>query len=251
MKDAKTLAYINLYAILGTIPLLCEYDEKAKELASVKKTVLSFNIKGGPSASLRFENGKCEFYEGCDGCDIKLGFSSPEKFNGMIDGTVTPIPSKGLLKVKFLLKNFIGITDILTKYLRASEEDLENAEFFEKSTRLMFSVIVNAVAQIGNNDSVGRASASYITDGVIRFAMGEDDYAYIEASSHFLRAHMGNPEKYTAYMSFDSISLARKLFDGKVNAVSCVGLGDVRIGGMVSQVDNVNRILDRVELYLA
>ena len=41
------------------------------------------------------------------------------------------------------------------------------------------------------------------------------------------------------------------LFDGKVNAVVCVGEGKVRIGGMVSQVDNVNRILDRVALYLA
>ena len=38
---------------------------------------------------------------------------------------------------------------------------------------------------------------------------------------------------------------------GKVNAVACVGEGKIRIGGMISQVDNVNRILDRVALYLA
>ena len=251
MKDAKTLAYINLYAILGTVPMLCRLDGKARELASVKRIALGFNIKGGPSATLCFENGNCEFYEGCDGCDIKLSFGSPERFNGMIDGTVTPIPSKGLLKVKFLLKNFIGITDILTKYLRASDADLKDSDFFEKSTRLMFSVIVNAVAQIGNHDKVGKASASYITDGTIRFAMGDSDYAYIDASSHFLKAHMGKPQKFTAYMSFDSLLLARKLFDGDVNAVACIGTGDVRIGGMVSQVDNVNRILDRVALYLA
>lgn len=37
--------------------------------------------------------------EGVDRCDIKLAFSAPEKFNGMIDGTVTPIPRKGFTRI--------------------------------------------------------------------------------------------------------------------------------------------------------
>ena len=52
-------------------------------------------------------------------------------------------------------------------------------------------------------------------------------------------------------MSFADINVARDLFDGKINAVAAIGTGDVRVGGMVSQMDNVNRILDRVALYLA
>ena len=32
MKDAKTLAYINLFAILGAIPYLCELDPKSAAL---------------------------------------------------------------------------------------------------------------------------------------------------------------------------------------------------------------------------
>jgi hypothetical protein len=47
------------------------------------------------------------------------------------------------------------------------------------------------------------------------------------------------------------MKLARQLFDGKVNAVACVGTGLLRIGGLVPQVDNISRILDRVALYLA
>ena len=58
------------------------------------------------------------------------------------------------------------------------------------------------------------------------------------------------PEKCTSYMRFSDLRLARKLFDGEVNAVACVGEGKIRIGGIISQVDNVNRILDRVALYL-
>ena len=45
--------------------------------------------------------------------------------------------------------------------------------------------------------------------------------------------------------------VARALFDGNLNAIAAVGLGQVRIGGMISQIDNINRILDRVSVYLA
>ena len=40
MTDTKTLAYINMYAVLGTLENLCELDDKAKEILSgLKKPV--------------------------------------------------------------------------------------------------------------------------------------------------------------------------------------------------------------------
>ena len=52
-------------------------------------------------------------------------------------------------------------------------------------------------------------------------------------------------------MEFGSLQIARDLFDGRVNSLACVGTGDIRMGGMISMIDNMNRILDRVALYLA
>lgn len=251
MTDAKTLAYINLHAILGSIPYLCEIDERAKELIKNEKVSLGFRVKGGPSGALCFANGKAWFAAECDSCNIILPFASPEKFNGMIDGTVTPIPSKGFLKLGFLLKKFMPLTDILSSYLRADEKALEEPVFFEKSTLLMFHLIANAIAQIGNVDKIGQASASYIVDGVIKLAIGDEHKLFIEAKDHTLRVLPEMPEKFSSFMRFEDIKLARDLFDGRVNAVAAVGEGKVRIGGMISQVDNVNRILDRVALYLA
>ncbi len=251
MTDAKTLAYINLHAVLGSIPYLCELDERAKELIKNEKVSLGFRVKGGPSGALCFADGRAWFADECDSCNIILPFSSPEKFNGMIDGTVTPIPSKGFLKIGFLLKKFMPLTDILSSYLRADEKALEDPVFFEKSTLLMFHLIANAIAQIGNVDKVGMASASYIVDGTIKLAIGDDHILGIEAKDHKLTAIHSAPESFMSFMRFEDIRLARALFDGKVNAVASVGEGKVRIGGMISQVDNVNRILDRVALYLA
>lgn len=251
MTDAKTLAYINLHAILGTIPFLCELDERAKDLIKNEKVSIGFRVKGGPSGALCFADGRAWFADECDSCNIILPFSSPEKFNGMIDGTVTPIPSKGFTKIGFLLKKFMPLTDILSSYLRADEKALEDPVFFEKSTILMFHLIANAIAQIGNVDKIGMASASYIVDGNIKLSIGDDLALTIEAKDHVLRAVHSAPDRFMSFMRFENIRLARALFDGEVNAVAAVGEGKVRVGGMISQVDNVNRILDRVALYLA
>ncbi len=251
MKDEKTLAFINMFAILGCIPKLCELDRESSELIRGENISLGISVKDGPAATLRFRDGSVQIEQGAQDCVIRIPMSSCRKFNGMIDGKVTPIPTKGLTKVGFLLKTFTRLTDRLTKYLRCSPEDLEDEEFFRISTTLMFHVITEAIAQIGNNDKVGMASASYIVDGVIRLSAGDGPCLGIQARDHILTGLHSAPESWTSYMEFADMKLARRLFDGQVNAVTCVGRGEVRIGGMISQVDNVNRILGRVAMYLA
>ena len=249
--DAKTLAYINMYAILGALKFLCEESAEARKILGDSRIDLGIAVKNGPEAMLRFEDGSVRVLNGTEGCDILLRFGSPEKFNGMIDGTVTPIPTKGFTKIGFLTGNFIKLTDLLTRYLRASEEDLANEQFFETSTRLMFHLIVEAIAQIGNEDPVGQVSASYIVDGKIQLSIKDGPCAHITAEDHKLTAVQADCEDSLSLMEFADMKLARALFDGKVNAVACVGTGQVRLEGMISQLDNVNRILDRVALYLA
>lgn len=251
MKDSRALAYVNLYAILGAIPKLCELDSEAAELIRGEKMSICFAVKGGPVATLDFKDGKCSMLEGDAKAKIKLPFSTPEKFNGLIDGTVTPIPSRGLLYVGFLLKKFMPLTEILTKYLRADAEALSDRAFFERSTELMLSVIANAVCQLGNNDSVSRASASYIVDGNIKIDIADGPCQVVAAKDHILSVASESETNISSYMKFKNIDTARDLFDGNINAVAAVGLGDVMIGGMISQIDNLNRILDRVALYLA
>lgn len=249
--DQRTMAYINLYGVLGSLEELCRMDEEAKTLIAGKKIRVGFRVSGGPAATLAFENGECRLTDGADACDIRLSFSTPEKFNGMIDGTVTPIPSKGLTKVKFLLGPFMKLTEILTRYLRASEEDLKNPEFFEKSTTLMLYTIASALSQIGNYDRIGRASAGYIPDGVICLRVSGGPAVTIGVKDHILRTVKRAPENPTAVMEFGSMEIARDLFDGKRNSLASIGVGDIRVRGLMPMLDNMNRILDRVGLYLA
>ncbi len=252
LMDSRTLAYINMFGVLGTLENLCEIVPEASEIIKDQKPIsIGFEVKGGPSATLFFKNGKCRMEQGCGACDVKLPFSSPEKFNGLIDGTVTPIPSKGFTHINFLLKKFTPLTDVLSKYMRASEEDLKDPVFFERSTRLMLYTIGVAISQIGNNDEIGKFSASHIIDGSVYMGIKNDIGIELVCKDNRLVTIKQAPEKYRAAMIFDSIETARALFDGKINALTCIGTGKIEMHGMVNMLDNVNRILDRVALYLA
>lgn len=252
MTDAKTLAYINMFAVLGSLENLCELSEEAQKLVKTPKPVaVGFEVKDGPSATITFDNGKCSIKEGTSGCHVKLPFSSCEKFNGLIDGTTTPIPSKGFTKISFLLKQFTPLTDMLAKYMRPTEEDLKDEKFFEISTKLLFYTISVAISQIGNHDEIGSFSAKQIPDGVVKLSIAGGPAAGIEVKDHKMTTVKSNPEKYRAVMEFGSMKLAHDLFDGKVNAIAKVGEGEIIMRGMINMIDNINRILDRVALYLA
>lgn len=252
MIDQKTLAYINLYAVLGTLENLCELAPEASSLLTNKKPIsVGFEVKGGPSATITFKNGKCRMEQGCEKCDVKLPFSSCEKFNGLIDGTTTPIPSKGFHHIGFLLNSFTKLTDLLSKYMRPDPEDLKDPDFFRISTLLLLNTITVAIAQIGNNDEIGKFSASNMVDGEISFSIKGAASTTIRVKNHRLLGIKKASDNPRAIMEFSSIELARDLFDGKVNAIACVGSGDIVMKGMISMLDNLNRILDRVALYLA
>ena len=252
MKDATTLARCNLFAVLGAIPQLLKLDPEAASLVEGKNIKIGFAVKDGPRATLIFKDGRAEMVKGTEGCSIKLWFPSAEKFNAMIDGSASPIPVSGFHHVGFLLGAFTKLTDILSSYLRPDPERLADPVFFERSTTLMLYVIGRAIVQIGNHDKVGRCSASYITDGKIKLGIGDDLAVAIHCEDHRLMFNQSpNNERITSQMIFDSLETARDLFDGRINAIAAVGMGQVRISGMISQVDNINRILDRVAIYLA
>lgn len=253
MTNSRTLAYINLYAVLGTLENLCELDSKSKEILSEMKKPVSvcFDVKGGPAATIKFTKNGCRMEDGKKPCDIYIPVVSCEKFNGIIDGTVTPIPAKGFTKIGFLLKTFTALTDRLTELMKPTEEALKDPEFFELSTALMFYTISVALSQIGNQDAIGKASASYMADGEISFLIKDGPAATLRVKDNHLvtvKQKSGNPR---AIMQFDNTRLANDLFNGKVNAMECIGKGTIEIRGLLSMVDNMNRILDRVALYLA
>lgn len=250
--DSKTMAYVNLFAVLGTLENLCELVQEAKDLLKGKPPIsIGFEVKDGPSATLLFADGSCSIKEGCSACTIKLPFSSCDKFNKFIEGTVTPIPSKGFTKISFLLKTLVPLTDIMAKYLKPTKEDLKNVTFRDISTKLTLYTAAAAIAQVGNYDKSGELSASLMPDGDIAINVANSIGVTVKVKNHKLTTIKKLCENPRAIMEFSSLEIAGQLLSGEVSAMACICSGSISMCGMLNMIDNMNRILDRVGQYLS
>ena len=253
MIETKALAYVNMYGVLGTLENLCALDDKAKEiLKDLKKPVsLCFSVKDGPCATFHFTNDGCRMTEGDAGCTCKMVFSSPEAFNALIDDSKPGLPVKNPVQVlTFLLGPFTKLTDRLTELLRPSEEAMRDRAFFELSTTLTLYTIAGAISALANNDSISRISAEYTVDGEVSLGIKDVAAVTLVVKDHHFTTVKARSEKPRAIMEFADLDLAAGLFAGKVSTINEMCKGTIYLRGMISMLDNVNRILDRVSVYL-
>ena len=253
LKEAKSMAFVNAYGVLRTLENLCDTVDEAKAVCkSLKKPVsLCFDVTDGPCVTYHFTNDGCKMTEGDYGCTCKMKFSSPEKFNALIDDSKLGVPVKNIPQVlSFLMGPFTKLTDILTKYLMPSEDDLKNRDFFEKSTVLTMYTIGGAICALANNDSISKLSAFYIPDGDIQMGITGACYVTLRARDHKLELIKEKPDTPRAIMEFKTIDLANALFNGTASTMAELCAGNIYMAGMINMIDNVNRILDRVAVYL-
>ena len=253
MKEAKAMAYVNAYGVLATLENLCAMDDEAKAVCrGLKKPVsLCFDVTDGPCVTYNFTNDGCKMTEGDYGCTCKMKFSSPEKFNALIDSSKPGIPTKNIPQVlSFLMGPCTKLTDRLTKFLMPSDEDLKNKDFFEKSTILTMYTIGGAICALGNTDSISTQSASYICDGDIQMGITDKVYVTVRVRNHQLQLIKEKPDTPRAIMEFKTVELANGLFNGTASTISELCAGNIYMSGMINMIDNINRILDRVATYL-
>ena len=248
---SRTQAYVNLFAVLGTLENLCELAPEAKNILKGKEVFsIGFFVNGGPQAVFAFKNGRCELREGEGNCTIALPFPSCEKFNGMINGTYTPMPSRGLMKVSLLTKTFVPLTEVLKSYLKPSPASLRDPDFRRISTKLMLYTAVAATAEVGNNDKIGFASASLLPDGEIGIYVKDEIGITLSIRNHELRAIKQPCRNPVAAMVFSNLDAAAKLLNGEINTESGIKDSSIKIHGRRDMIDEMNNILDRVPLYL-
>lgn len=253
MTESKAMAYVNMYGVLGALENLCEIDDTAKAvLQTLKKDVaLCFDVKNGPCCTFNFSKTGCKMTMGSKGCTCKMNFASPEKFNDLINNSKPGMPTKNAIgTLLFLLGPFTKLTDRLNEVLRPSEEALQDRAFFEENTILTMYVIAGAIVALANNDSISRQSAEHTVDGDVSLGIRDTLSVTVHIKDHIFSLSKCKAENPRAIMEFADIDLANGLFAGKVSTINEMCKGNIRLSGMLSMVDNINRILDRVSVYL-
>jgi len=253
--EQKALAYVNMYGVLGSLENLCAMDDEAIQVLSELEEPVSlcFSVVGeGPTATLNFTRSGCKLTEGSEGCTMKMTFATPALFNKLISSSIPGVPTKDPVgTMKFLMGPFTILTDRLNDVLRPTPEALKDRAFFEENTLMTMYVIAGAVSALANYDSISKISAGATDDGDIQLSIeGYADVTFRVHDHRFTTIKSASPSP-RATMSFADIDLANGLFTGQVSTMNEMCKGTLKLAGMANMLDNVNRILDRVAVYLA
>lgn len=250
MKNAKTMAYINLFSVLRNIEDLCRLDDEAKALIENADISIGFSIKKGPKATLLFKDGECKFIDGNIQPTIKLYFTSYEHFNKMLTGEAKPIPVKGLFKIGFLTGTFMKLSDKLEYYLRPDESLLEDNKFKNIHTVLLLYTAAFALTQLANEDSLGKSITKAMPDGIIAMEVADGPTIKIKAEKGHLTTTKEKAEAPRARMDFSSIDAAFDLLSGQVDSYTCIASERLALSGFIPMLETVDKLLFHISAYL-
>lgn len=252
MKDERSLAAINMHAILRNIEDLCELDEESRQIIAGKNLSIKFNVPSIESLLLNFHDGNCKASKGAGKAQLNLRLSSPAHLNQMVDGKKNPLPTSGFGKLGFMMKEFKLLAERLTYYLRPDLKRIESdPDFRQKSTILTAYTVFYALAEIANLDPIGQACAKRISDGAVNIQVENSIGLHVLAKSYRLSTHKGLHPNPMAIMSFANLDIAGGILRGTEDSYACIGRGSLSIRGRIPMVDNLNKILGLVAYYLA
>ncbi|WQD13646.1 MAG: hypothetical protein U1U88_001971 [Lawsonella clevelandensis] len=102
--DSRTMASINLHAVLRACVPLVENDPVAREIVKDSNISVRFDIPGIEPRTLIFDHGTARSEApGPSKPDLRLGFGCPAHFNAMVAGKGIPVPLRGVHRMGFLL----------------------------------------------------------------------------------------------------------------------------------------------------
>lgn len=255
MQTPRTQAFVNFYAAMGTLDKYVELDPKAKVIAEgLGNLAIRFKVTDGPDGVVAFENGVVSVtpYEG-QKTNVLLLCTSNEQFNKVVDGKAMPLPLKGIGKVlKFMAKPeqpFNVLTANMAEVMRMV--DFDSAKEKALTTRLAFYAMAAALAQIANEDEIGKLSAVRIPDGEISLSIKNDTYITLSVKDHKFTCIKSKAKAPRSFMEFADIDTAKGLIDGKLDAMSCICNGSLEMRGFIPMLEQLNKILNIVPKYLA
>ncbi|GAB2660351.1 hypothetical protein GCM10027169_24020 [Gordonia jinhuaensis] len=252
--DESVTASVNAEAVLGTLPELARRVPEARELLGLldRPVELTFAIRGRAPVSFTFTSTQIQGGKTGIGSTthVALLLSSDRHFNKMMAGQAQPVPLAGPRGIRFLTQVFTPLTDLLGEYLRPTAAALADDDFRQVSTLLTLTTVAGAVVAVANNDRSGRFSADQMPDGRIDLEVGDDLRYQIDVTDHHFTLVTGDLQTPRAALRFADLDTAGAVLRGEISSMECMSDSRLAMRGMISMVDNLNRILDRVGAYL-
>ena len=203
-------------------------------------------------SEVKFFDGKCTFIRDKASASLRLWFTSPEHFNKLIDGEKTIPVFVNVFKVGFLLNTFTKLAERLGYFLKPTDELLKDEEYFKINTFLTGYSAFFALCEVGNSDRIGKLNASRMPEGDIQVQVTDGPAIIVNSNEkHKLTASIGKSDNIRALMDFRSLKVANDILGGKTSIGAELGSGTFMVSGYLPMLDNLNKLLAQVAVYLA
>lgn len=253
-EKALVLANLNLHAVLPRLEELVKLDAHARELADALDLSVRFAVRGGPFVTLAIGHGTVKTsFDRSARYDVGLLFSTCDKLNAMFAGApVTPLPFKGFLKLG-RMKLFTELSNLLTRYLKPSDADMQSPEFRVKHLEMLLMTGLAGTADIARFDRKLRKVASHLPVGTMLVKVlpdGPSAHVVIREGAD-IAATNGPVDAPTTTLEMHGVDVAIGLLSKKIDSFAALGAGTVRASGLLPLADEYNALLDRVGYYLS
>ncbi|MFW5879030.1 MAG: hypothetical protein ACOCVR_04345 [Myxococcota bacterium] len=246
----RVRAGMHLHAVLPRLDEVARFDEEGGRLVRQMGGSMELRALGGPRVVLRFDQGRVSASdEGSS--SIGLLFPSCSSLNRMFDGEkVIPLPFKGAWRVGDL-KRFTRLTEILTRYLKPSAEDLEDPLFKARHVEMSLLVGLAATAVLARHDPKGARIAEHLPSGTMLYTIKGGPSCHVSIDGDRIIARSGSLDEPTTTIEIRDLDLAVGLIKGEVDTFAANGSGAIKASGSLVLADEFNVLFDRVGLYLS
>jgi hypothetical protein len=162
-----------------------------------------------------------------------------------------PLPTRGWWRLARLAP-FLKLTRILDATLQPNDAALTDAEFRRRHLRLSFEVALRAVPIVALDDPQARRALANTPPGLLVIRI--PDLAFIASvrwENGTLTSAPGEPARAPdATVTVCDEETARLLLANAIDPQVALGLGRVRVDGLIPLADGLDVLLHRVDAYL-
>ncbi len=252
--DEMLLSRLHLHAVLPALESVARLVPQGRELVAHANFALGLRVANGPAATVSVSGGtlRVEPRMAERGGSV-LHFLRPRHLNAIFRQRFIfpPLPVRGWWRMTRLAP-FLGLTKVLDATLQPDEAALGDVEFRRRHLLLSFEVALRAVPIVAREDAGARRALAHTPPGLLVIRIpGIPFVASVLWENGALTSSLGEPEREAdATVTVRDEETARLLLASAIDPQVALGLGRVRVDGLIPLADGLDVLLHRVDSYL-
>lgn len=245
---------LYLRAVLPTLCDLVQWDAEAKAIIKDKKLSILFSVKNGEKTFLQIQDGTIKYFDHKpESPSISLLFWDSIHAVQVFEQNKMPIPVKGFTKLGFMKNDFAQLTRRLEYFLKGNQNYTD--EDRKKSVVLQLKMAVRSAEVLGEKEEVSQKILRGTPRGTLKIRVEdigfEVFFGYKDNKWQFIDQLDRVSSPISAELILVDVRTAELLLSNQLDTFVGLGLGTVRIAGIIPIIDNVGLVLGRIPLYIS